>query len=105
MLKFLALPRYAFTPAMIEVAPDDAGIYGLFDGDDLIYLGKTTGGTATIKSCLLWHREGGAGRCTEKATSYTWEITFWPNPRETEILAGYVTVKGRKPRCQALDAI
>jgi hypothetical protein len=35
---FFALPRYPFTRAMIEHAPEEVGLYGLFAGTELIYL-------------------------------------------------------------------
>jgi hypothetical protein len=97
--RFLALPRYPFTRAIIENAPEESGLYGLFDGDDFIFLGKT-GAMASIKSCLLWHLVGAGGECTAKAKTYTWELSFSPAARELEILARYVQTLGRKPRCQ-----
>ena len=99
MERFLKLPRYPFTPAMIEHAPDESGVYGLFDGHELIYLGKTAPG-ASIKACLLRHQGGVNGGCTLKAGTYTWEITLAPAGRETEILARFHQGTGRGPRCQ-----
>jgi hypothetical protein len=97
--KFLQLPRYPFTRSMIELAPDVPGLYGLFEGDDLIYLGKTVEGAAkaaTIRACLLQHQSGALGDCTRKATTYTWEIAIWPGQREAQILQGRLP-----PRCQS----
>jgi hypothetical protein len=99
--KFLGLPRYPFNPGTLEHAPEEKGIYGLFDGTELIYLGKTSpGGHASIRFCLLEHFRGNLGDCTKKATAYTWELSLWPDPRETEILARYAQRNGRRPRCQ-----
>jgi hypothetical protein len=99
MDRFLALPRYPFKRAIIDNAPEESGLYGLFDRDEFLFLGKT-GAMASIKSCLLWHLVGAGGECTSKATTYTWELSFSPEPRELEILARYVQAMGRKPRCQ-----
>ena len=73
MDKFSALPRYPFTHAMIEHAPE------------LIYIGRAT---------------GALGGCTTKATEYTWELNLWPSARENELLGGFGKAHGREPRCQ-----
>ena len=45
MERFLSLPRYQFTDTMIELAPNEPGIFGLFDGPELIYIGCALGGS------------------------------------------------------------
>ena len=99
MERFLKLPRYPFTRAMIEHAPEESGVYGLFDGHELVYVGKTAPG-ASIKAGLFLHQDGANGACTMKATAYTWEITLSPAARETEILARFHQGNGRDPRYQ-----
>jgi hypothetical protein len=89
---------------MIEYAPETAGVYGLLEGEDIIYIGKAVGGM-TIKTSLLLHQDGSFGDCTMKATAYTWEITRWPNARETELLAAFFRAHDRDPRCQAAIAV
>jgi hypothetical protein len=98
--RFLKLPRYPFTRAMIEHAPEEPGVFGLFDGDELVYVGKAVLDGLSIKDCLLLHQDGVRGGCTMRATSYTWEISLWPAPREKELLAGFQQRAGRDPRCQ-----
>jgi hypothetical protein len=100
---FLSLRRYPFTGAMLEYAPEEKGVYGLFDGDELIYLGATSG-EVSIKACLLLHQVGTPATCTRKATTYTWEITLWPRRREMEIMAWFRKETGRAPRCQGAAA-
>lgn len=101
MESFLKLPRYAFTRAMLEHAPEESGVYGLFDGHELIYIGKTTTGErASLKALLLLHQDGALGECTMRATTYTWEISFTPEARETELLARFHQGNRRAPRCQ-----
>jgi hypothetical protein len=101
MNAFLELPRYPFTRAAIEFAPDEAGIFGLFDGGELIYIGRAQNrGDQSIRALLLRHQDGAMGPCTMKATHYTWEITVWgAAARETELLARYFQNHHREPRC------
>ena len=88
---------------MLEHAPDEPGVYGLFDGYELIYIGKTVGG-ASIKACLLAHEDSANKIGDLKATAYTWEITLSPAAREAEILARFREGNGRAPRCQGKAA-
>ena len=101
MEKFLELPRYAFSRQMLEHAPEEPGIYGLFDGDELIYLGRASDREHSIKACLLAHQDGARGECTMRARTYTWEITVWPAEREAAVLAYFRERHRREPRCQA----
>ena len=103
MQAFLALPRYPFTRAAIEFAPEEAGIFGLFDGKELIYIGRAENRVAhNIRALLLRHQDGAMGECTMKATHYTWEITIWgAAARETELLARHFQTHQREPRCIA----
>ena len=104
MEKFLNLPRYAFSRRMLEHAPDEPGIYGLFDGEELIYLGRASDREQSIKACLLAHQDGAHGECTMRAKTYTWEISMWPAEREAAVLAYFRASQQREPRCQAKAA-
>lgn len=99
MENFSRLPRYPFTRAMIEHAPEGFGVYGLFEGDELVYIGRATRGMS-IKACLAMHLDGVLGACTATATHYTWELGQWPSARETELLNAFGSAHGREPRCQ-----
>lgn len=103
MQAFLALPRYPFNRAAIEFAPEEAGIFGLFDGKELVYIGRATDREDhSIRALLLRHQDGAMGDCTMKATQYTWEITVWgAAARETELLARHFQSTHREPRCQS----
>lgn len=101
MERFLSLPCFKFIPEAIEYAPDESGVYGLFDEDELIYIGLATGLKGfSIRECLLKHLHGAHGECTMRATQYAWELSFWPKAREAEILAAFHERIGRDPRCQ-----
>jgi hypothetical protein len=96
----LNLPRYPFTLAAVEYAPEESGLFGLFDKNELIYLGRASKREShTIRMLLLLHQDGAFGPCTVKASHYTWQITPWSTARETELLAQYLQVFRRYPRC------
>jgi hypothetical protein len=102
---FFSLPRYAFKRAALQHAPEEAGIYGLFDGEDLIYLGRASDREArSLRSLLLLHQDGALGECTMKATHYTWEIAVWAAAREGEVLRAFRRQHQRDPRCQRAAA-
>ena len=98
------MKRFAFTRALIEYAPAEVGgVYVLWDGDEVIYIGRT-GGATNIRACLLEHLDGKHGECTHKATHYSWEITIWGAARETELLSLFAKENARDPRCQQQSA-
>ena|SRR5579859_4117527 len=99
--RFFDLPRFRCAAGTINDAPTHAGIYGLFDGDELIYIGRATNQEgSTIRDFLLSHRNGEFGPCTTKATHYTFEICRDPRAREMEVLVDFATRYQRKPHCQ-----
>ena len=73
-----AARRYRFTRIVIAGAPGSAGIYALWDGEELIYYGRAEGEASTIRSRLLDHHYAGAPR----ATHYSWEVCGDPAARE-----------------------
>ena len=89
--------RYRFTRTVIAGAPDTAGVYALWDGEELIYYGRALG-PATIRSRLLDHHHGRVDEQTRRATHYGWEIVQDPAAREAELLAEHQRVYGRPPR-------
>lgn len=89
--------RWPFTRANLEYAPEDPGIFVLWDGDEVIYIGRAT--RSTIKAELLAHQDGAAGACTMKATHYSWEITMLSYAREAALLAEFSAQFQRAPRC------
>jgi hypothetical protein len=90
-------PRYRLTRAMVEGAPDDAGLFALWEDDELIYVGRATE-SATIRQRLDEHLER-RHPCTTRATHYSWELSLRATARELELLQEHMAQFGRKPKC------
>jgi hypothetical protein len=85
---------------MVAGAPDDPGVYALWENDEVIYYGHARGEGATIQSCLRQHLEG-ANPCTARATHYGWEISANPRAREVELQNEFEKAHRRLPRCNS----
>jgi hypothetical protein len=86
--------RYRFTRIVISGAPEDAGVYALWNGDEVVYYGRSDGDGSTIRSRLLDHYYEAARR----PTHYSWEVCNDPAARETELLQEHRSRFGRLPR-------
>ena len=95
-LKGAAAPnrRYRFARIVISGAPDDAGVYTLWNGNEVVYYGRTEGQGSTIRSRLLDHYYEAANR----PTHYSWEVCADPAAREAELLREHRSTFGRLPR-------
>jgi excinuclease UvrABC nuclease subunit len=91
--------KYAFTQENVNKAPEEHGVYQLFDGEVTIYYGRASGDGVTIRSRLQSHRKGSEGKCTQSATHYRREVTSRPIARERELLEEHQTKTGRLPHC------
>ena len=99
MQTFLALPRYSFTRAVLGYAPEHPGVFGLFLGPELIYLGHTDTSYGTIKACLTSHFDGVHGGCTMEGTRYAWEVATSPAARLLNLLQQFRARNRCEPRC------
>lgn len=88
-----------FDRLTIQFAPAKHGVYLLFDGPELIYIGRAAGDGVTIRSRLLSHHDGHEGLCTMRASHFKFEETMYPVSREQDLLAYYRNNYGRFPRC------
>ncbi|HEY5897559.1 MAG TPA: hypothetical protein VIV54_08355 [Burkholderiales bacterium] len=79
--------RYKFTRIVLQGAPEEPGVYALWDGEELVYYGR-----GTVRSSLLTHLE------RTRATHYSWEVCSDPAAREAELLREYQRAFGRPPR-------
>jgi hypothetical protein len=90
----IASPRYPFTQAAIAGAPDDPGVYALFQDQQIVFYGIAVG-VATIHSRLLAHLSGTIHPA--QATHYAWEIARDPERKRAELLAEHEVLHGRAP--------
>lgn len=73
----LASPRYDFQPQTLHGAPDDAGIYALYRGGELVCIGiaPARGTNDTLRGCLQEHWDS---KRPAAITHYQWEISRQP---------------------------
>ena len=94
--------RYRFARLVLLGAPDEAGVYSLFDGEEIIYYGRASGAPgATIRARLLDHFHGRIDAGTSRATHYSWEVCADPVAREADLLREFRALFGRAPRCNS----
>ncbi len=89
---------YPFREGCISIETTGAGIYILYSGGEIIYIGKadSVGG---IKRKLVDHKRGREGPCTLGANAYKYELSSSPQFREKELLAEHMRTFGKLPRC------
>lgn len=80
--------RYRFARIVIAGAPEDAGVYALWEEEELVYYGR-----GAIRSRLMEHFEARV-----RATHYSWELCKDPAAREAELLREHERTFGRLPR-------
>ena len=90
---------YDFTEQNVNSAPDQAGVYALYDNGALIYIGRAQGGYVTIRSRLQDHKAGRDGPCTSRATHYRREVTANAVNREKQLIDEYYYSYRQLPRC------
>lgn len=96
----IAGEKFRFDLESVKHSPDRAGVYALYDGDEIIYYGRAEGLTVTIRSRLEAHKRGQEGPCTQNATQYSREVSARPAERERVLLEEYTELHdGQLPRC------
>ena len=80
--------RYKLTRIVLQGAPEEPGVYSLWDGEELVFYGHAN----MIRTSLLEHLD------TTRATHYSWEVCADPISREAELLREYARAYGRPPR-------
>jgi len=88
--------RYRFTRIVIAGSPDEAGVYTLWNGEEVVYYGRAE----RIRSRLLelYYTD------KHRATHYSWEVCADPMARESELLAEHARAFGALPRDNAKAA-
>lgn len=90
---------FAFTKQNVDAAPLENGVYLLYVGNELTYIGCSWGDTGSIRSRLQSHYGGREGSCTQSSTAFEFEVTTMPLTTETNLLTAYRARFGRLPRC------
>jgi len=91
------LTRYPFAASAVAGAPDEPGIYLLWERGELTYVGSTTGGH-TIRSILLAHLAN-PDRCPCRPTHYGWRLARQPKFAEYMLLKDHLQRFHSLPRC------
>jgi len=87
---------YTFNEKNIGNAPNEPGVYALYDGSQLIYYGSST---KSIRDRLQSHFDGDDGPGTKGASTYKREICNNGLQRERELLQAYTNHNSILPRC------
>jgi hypothetical protein len=83
----------AFHARNVAEAPAVPGVYLLYRGHRVIYIGVAVAGT-TIRERLRYHLRGGGGPCTHSATQFDYEGAADPLPLYGHYLAVYLEASG-----------
>ena len=82
-----------FHASDVAQAPETPGVYVLYRGHRLIYIGLAAAGT-TIRQCLRRHLRGEGGPCTHGATEFDYESADDPVALYRHYLGVYVEATG-----------
>tara|TARA_R110002126_G_scaffold69782_1_gene176045 strand:+ start:7035 stop:7337 length:303 start_codon:yes stop_codon:yes gene_type:complete len=88
--------QYPFTFMNVNTAPNGRGVYFLYHGEELTYIGKSI---TTVRERLQSHLAGREGPCTESATSFSTMAALSPIEAEKKLLQEFEATHGRLPRC------
>ncbi|HEX7054603.1 MAG TPA: hypothetical protein VF211_11805 [Burkholderiales bacterium] len=84
--------KYRFARTVVQGAPDEPGVYALWEGDELVYYGRAPRLREALLARLASH---------PAATHYGWELCADPARREAELLRAFEREHGRMPRDNA----
>lgn len=90
---------FPFTQQYVDAAPDQHGVYLLYEFGQLTYIGQASGMFVSIRSSLQSHLRGDEGLCTFRATQFACHVSFYPKMLEEQLLREYAAATGRLPRC------
>jgi hypothetical protein len=93
----------AFHGRSVAQAPEAPGVYLLYRGHRLVYIGLAAAG-ATIRRSLRQHLRGEGGPCTQSATEFDYEASAEPVALYRHYLAVYLDATGGLlPDCNERD--
>lgn len=80
-------------------SPSESGVYFLYRGDELTYIGLAEQGDA-IRHSLEQHRSGECAGCPHRASAFGYELSHDPRRRHRQRLNAYrERHDGRVPAC------
>ena len=85
-------PKWLVLAALVSASPDTPGVYELWDGEKLLCVSATHGGTLREELMRLLLRRDA------RATHFSWEISFAPERREQELIAELASGGNDSPR-------
>jgi len=96
MKTLFELPRYPFEERVIQGAPEQTGVYVLWEGTEVTFVGSPE--PVTIKQRLLdlW---SGRDRCPCQPTHYSWRLARVPVLLKRELLSEHQLELAALPRC------
>ncbi len=90
---------YSSTSNFVNQSSLTHGVYRLFLGNELVYVGHAMGIGVSIRSRLQDHFSGLVEGCLRSATSFDYETTLFPEAGERQILNEFFAKFGCLPRC------
>ena len=86
----IASLRWRFDAETLRDVPEGPGVFTLWSGSDLVYIGRTEG-SASLRERDL------------QVTHFTWEVTVTPKTRAGDLLDSHLAKHGRLPRYNEAD--
>ena len=88
----IASLRWRFDAETLRDVPESPGVFTLWSGQELVYIGRTEG-NSTLRDLLRGFLEQPL-----RVTHFTWEVTVTPKTRAGDLLDSYLVKNGRLPR-------
>jgi hypothetical protein len=93
---FITRLKWKLDPDAIRATPRTQGVFGLWDGEELVYIGTTERGVflpEALERPLKLKQQG-----LLSVSHFTWEITITPRSWSAELLRAYFNEHGVLPR-------
>ena len=97
----IAGPLHLFDPISLDRVPDEAGVFALYESDELIFYGHALESLRDqLETCLV----DPSCRCMRRAILFNVEVCDYPAQRELELIREHQVKLGKLPRCNELIA-